>query len=261
VDVVQHLNEVDHRIPLLGEAAARSVTRIEALLRFAVPIPASAQIRARAADRGLKGAAPFHRQRNGIADAVMIETYSECLANERARGTRFCFVTHNTNDFSDPTGDNRRPHPDIGTLFSRIRSLYFVNLAEALRRFRPHLVTDLMLEYEGWDEHPRSLAEVLEAIDELVTKVWYNRHKCREERVMTGNIRIVDGKEVARLKYPQHLIARDIWEGALKSAKKVERRFGLRNLGPWTDFEWGMINGKLSALRWFLGEDWDELYT
>jgi hypothetical protein len=26
-------------------------------------------------------------------------------------------------------------------------------------------------------------------------------------------------------------------------------------------FEWGMINGKLSALRWVLGEDWDELYT
>lgn len=29
----------------------------------------------------------------------------------------------------------------------------------------------------------------------------------------------------------------------------------------YTHFEWGMINGKLSALRWMLGEDWDELYT
>jgi hypothetical protein len=25
--------------------------------------------------------------------------------------------------------------------------------------------------------------------------------------------------------------------------------------------EWGMINGKLSALCWFYGENWDELYT
>jgi len=27
------------------------------------------------------------------------------------------------------------------------------------------------------------------------------------------------------------------------------------------DFEWGMINGKLSAIRWMLGEEWDMLDT
>ena len=38
-------------------------------------------------------------------------------------------------------------------------------------------------------------------------------------------------------------------EGALRSAKKVEQRLGRRNLGPYSDFDWGMINGKLSALN------------
>jgi hypothetical protein len=53
----------------------------------------------------------------------------------------------------------------------------------------------------------------------------------------------------------------DIWAGALKSAHRVEKKYGKNNLGPYSKFEWGMINGKLSALRWVFGEDWDELYT
>jgi hypothetical protein len=47
--------------------------------------------------------------------------------------------------------------------------------------------------------------------------------------------------------------SRDIWEEAKKSARRVEKQYGLKNLGPWDDFEWGMINGKLSPLRWVLG--------
>ena len=50
-------------------------------------------------------------------------------------------------------------------------------------------------------------------------------------------------------------------KGALKAARSVERRYGQKNLGPWDDFEWGMINGKLSALRWVLGDEWDMLDT
>jgi hypothetical protein len=54
---------------------------------------------------------------------------------------------------------------------------------------------------------------------------------------------------------------RDGLKVALKAARSVECRYGQKNLGPWDDFEWGMINGKLSALRWVLGDAWDMLDT
>ncbi len=39
------------------------------------------------------------------------------------------------------------------------------------------------------------------------------------------------------------------------------RRYGWENFKPLTDFEWGMLNGKLSAIRWMLGDEWDMLDT
>jgi hypothetical protein len=54
-------------------------------------------------------------------------------------------------------------------------------------------------------------------------------------------------------------IRRETWERALRAARQIEDRYGLENLGPWNELERGMINGKLSALGWALGDEWDVL--
>jgi hypothetical protein len=48
-------------------------------------------------------------------------------------------------------------------------------------------------------------------------------------------------------------------EDAKRAAEAIRRELGSEKLGPYTDFEWGELNGKLSALRWALGEEWDSL--
>jgi len=50
----------------------------------------------------------------------------------------------------------------------------------------------------------------------------------------------------------------------LASRKRVEAKYGGKKamLNYYkNDIEWGMLNGKLSALRWVLGDDWDMLDT
>lgn len=37
----------------------------------------------------------------------------------------------------------------------------------------------------------------------------------------------------------------------------LENMYGKKNLGPCTDFEYGMLLGRLRTLRWLLGEEWD----
>ena len=96
-------------------------------------------------------------------------------------------------------------------------------------------------DYEYDDEEgifeERSREEVEDIVEELTDRVWYNRH--------------LDLREVDP----------GIWKEALAAAKKIEDKYGVDNLGPYDDFEWGMLNGKLSALRWILGFEWDMLDT
>ena len=60
--VLRHLNEIDHRIAVGSEAVSEAVSLIEKLFTMTVPIPASENIKARAADRAIAKVAPFHRQ-------------------------------------------------------------------------------------------------------------------------------------------------------------------------------------------------------
>ena len=93
-------------------------------------------------------------------------------------------------------------------------------------------------------------------MDELVDKVWYNRHQNRMWGIEQGNIKVVpEGTK----QYGGGVIHENILNGALESAQRVENKY--EDVGPWSDFEWGMINGKLSALRWVLGDEWDMLDT
>ena len=98
---------------------------------------------------------------------------------------------------------------------------------------------------EFYEDEPRSIDEIVDAVGVFLDKIWFDRHLSLRYRIETG----------------METVDPEIWKGALNSAQKVIDKYGEENLGPYSDFEWGMLNGKLSALRWVLGDDWDMLDT
>ncbi|WER50896.1 hypothetical protein CupriaWKF_31700 [Cupriavidus sp. WKF15] len=262
-ELLAGLNEVDHQIGVDGDAVGGSIERIDRLLRRAPALATSDAVKQRVTERALAKQAPYHRAKNSVGDAILVEMYVDVVAGAGAGACEpkpCAFITHNTKDFSDANGDFRKAHADLLHLFDAPKSSYWISMVEFLKDHSPDLLGEHDFEF-NYSQEARRLPEILEAQHLLFQQVWYNRHWNLRHEIETGKVKVVPEGNYSRSPYRQDQILDSIWAGAFASAKKTEDEVGIENLGPWDDFEWGMINGKLSALRWILGDEWDMLDT
>lgn len=258
--LLKQLGDMDYRIGKQGEYANSNIDRIEKLLSDGAIVQTSDDVKIRVAQRGIDKLCPFHKNKNSMADAVLVEIYRDLLVS-RDDEENLALVTHNKHEFSNMNADERAPHPDIAELFAPEGSTYAIALGEVLNAYAPEWMEELKWEFE-YDEKPRSLSKILEAEHVLFRQIWYNRHRNLIYRVNSGEIEVVDelGK-TEKSYYRQDQVTRGTLEAALAAGERTRKEVGEENLGPWDDFEWGMLNGKLSALRWVTGSEWDFLDT
>lgn len=243
------IEDLARHVPLIGALTTRNFDEVLALLRAGRVLEPSDANRAAVVERGLAKHAPFHRSRNSVADALLIELYATAIDGVNCGGEPHAFVTSNSEDFSTQGGDKRQPHIDIAAAFAQDGSEYALGVdglnALLVAHFGPE-VQELFAEAD-FAEEPRRLEEIAEAEQQLFDRIWYHRSLQHEYRLR-------DAGDQGAI---EHLLA-----VASQGRKRVEEAYtSVRELGPYSDFELGMLNGKLSALRWVLGSERDFLDT
>jgi hypothetical protein len=246
---LQWLEEMSHQVPMISSGTLQNFSEIFELLRTGSRLePSTADFEA-AMNRGLEKRAPFHLNKNSTADALIIELYGAALRQAEHQDDPHCFVTANHLDFSTPNGDRRDPHPDVAAFFTHQRSDYFYGVEGLDAALVSNLGTEFTEEAEQTElvhEEPRTLAEMLEAEKQLFDKIWYVRRLILREKIEAGE------HEALPMGMDEQI------EAAMRA---IEERYGADNVGPWDDWGWGFVYGKLSALRWVLGSEWDLLDT
>jgi PIN domain len=246
------LEETEQHIPLVNAMAPQNFREIAELLSGGTKLKPTNADRARVVQRGLEKKAPFSAGKNSVADALLIEMYATQL-KKAAPDDVYCFVTSNHRDFSAPNGDHRQPHPDLADIFSNPQSRYLYQVEGLHAGLLDYLGDEFAEEYEEvefliGEEEPRTLTEIVDAMEEFFDRVWYVRsivHSDAENEEVPENIRT----------------------GARTARQRVEDRYGRDSLwkpiGPGHDeaWEYGYISGKLATLRWVLGSEWDFLDT
>jgi len=89
----------------------------------------------------------------------------------------------------------------------------------------------------------RNDKRILKTYNEFCDKVWWNRHQVWLEKVKSGEQPLTEEQKL-------------ILKKATQAARRIEKRYGRENLS-WDDFEWGLLSGRMSALAWVMGAEWD----
>jgi pyrimidine deaminase RibD-like protein len=90
----------------------------------------------------------------------------------------------------------------------------------------------------------RSDQKILDAYNRIWDQVWWNRHQAWKNRIESGDETLTPVRQT-------------LYMEAEQKAAEIEARYPNGEL-ELDDFDWGLLSGRMSALAWVMGAEWNE---
>jgi len=127
----------EKKIPTKVGELAGALNRVNDLLTHKTTIQLSPEQdhAQRVVERALSKKAPFHRSKNSVADALLMECFRDFISDRRFVGTAV-FATENSSDYCDEK-DKKTIHADYSSVFDGKSICFSINVAEIIRGLGP----------------------------------------------------------------------------------------------------------------------------
>jgi len=101
---------------------------------------------------------------------------------------------------------------------------------------------DIAFKHDVGTSTLRRVSEILSAESELMDRLWYGRKPADDDLA-------------------QRDLADDIKAAVIEGKRRMEEQYGADELAKdvESDWAWGYLSGRISAVRWVLGDDWHNL--
>jgi pyrimidine deaminase RibD-like protein len=90
----------------------------------------------------------------------------------------------------------------------------------------------------------RSDQKILDTYNRFWDQIWWNRHQAWKHRIESGDEKLTPVRQILYLE-------------AEEKAAEVEAKYSREEL-ELDDFDWGLLSGRMSALAWVMGAEWNE---
>jgi hypothetical protein len=200
--LIEYIDQFKKKRQSIEKAVKRNIELIDELFtKHAKIIEISAEVYVKAGNAALDKKAPFARNKNSFADAIIVFSFLDHVKRNNIKGAKF--ISYNVEDFCEKANGVTQLHPDLVHEFDECQSEYHKIVGQAFQSIKEDIISKEELAYieewqEGWDDE-LEYCEVCSDIHERASIVNFSELPLEDDRYNPDQLMILFDDQTSQI--------------------------------------------------------------